>query len=159
LLPGTGRCAAHIDFHWRQPVSPECDRLASAVEFRFVGFSAMKNHERLLTWLPRFAALLLSVLAMGWLWTFGFSDFRQHQRIPMLMLAAIVLAYAVFLAARYSWAVFSSVVLSLLVAAIAIYLQALGHFLNPILVVVAALSLGYAFGLGFALKADRRKRG
>jgi hypothetical protein len=63
--------------------------------------------QQILTWFPRLAALTLFGLAIGWAWTFGFTHFRLHLRLPMLVVAAATLVYAVFLAALNRWAVLS----------------------------------------------------
>ena len=97
------------------------------------------------------------VVALGWFWTFGLTDFRAHQRIPMLAIAAATLAYALLLAVGYTWVVLSSMVVSLLVAGSAIFIQASGGFLNLFLVAVAVASLGYLIGLVLALRANRWK--
>jgi hypothetical protein len=51
----------------------------------------------------------------------------------------------------------SSIVLSLLGAVAAIYIQVHGGFFNRFLIVVALMSLCYSVGLGWALKANRWK--
>jgi hypothetical protein len=108
-------------------------------------------------WFPRIAASLLIAMALGWGWTFGFTDFRAHQRLPMLVIAAVTLACALLLWARILWIVLSSIVLSLLGAVAAIYIQVHGGFFNRFLIVVALMSLCYSVGLGWALKANRWK--
>lgn len=110
-------------------------------------------------WFPRVAALALAACAVVWFWSFGLTDFRAHQRVPMLAIAALTLGYAVLLVLGKSWAVVSSVVLSLLIVAAVVYLQASRGFFNLALATIAVVLLGYSIGLGFALKSKHSKGG
>ncbi len=70
----------------------------------------------------------------------------------MLAIAAVTLLYALLLAARKRWVLWSSVALAAVTCASVIYLQVAGRFLNVFLAAVALIALVYAFGLGWALK-------
>jgi hypothetical protein len=115
----------------------------------------MVRARQILMWLPRVAALALATLALGWVWTFGFTDFRSHQRGFMLGLAVVTLVYAALLAARSTWIVLSSVACSLIAGVVAICLLAISRFPNPVLLAVALTSLGYSSALGWALRVNR----
>ena len=112
----------------------------------------MLQHIRV--WFPRIASVPLIIIALSWGWVFGFTDFRSHQRVPMLAIATVVLVYAVLLLRGKGWAVFSSIVLALLSATAALYFQSRIAFLNPALIATAVIALVYAIGLGWALRAN-----
>lgn len=112
----------------------------------------------ILVWFPRIVALPLIGIALTWGWVFGFTDFRAHQRVPMLIIAAATLVYAGLLVARNRWAVLLSIAFALLGVAVAIYMQVLGSSLNGFLIAVALLSLLYSGALSWALEAERGAR-